>query len=61
MKFKATLIGVELDRPLSIFAQTKESAERWGRSTLDGLTPNERKTASVRIVEIREVVVGELR
>jgi hypothetical protein len=61
MKFKAILIGVELDRPLSIFAQTKDSAERWGRSTLENLTPAERKTASVWIIEIREVVVGELR
>lgn len=61
MKSKAILIGIDLAPGKTTFASTRVDAERWGAQMLDGLTPEERKTASVRIIEIREVVVGELR
>jgi hypothetical protein len=72
MKFKAVLIGA-LVKPPSFgkqtsapvpwmrFATSKEEAEQLGRGVLDGLPPEDRKGALVRLIEIREVVVGELR
>lgn len=68
MKFKAILIGALVKPfgkgapgPWQVFATSQAEAELLGRGVLEGLPPDERKGAFVRIVEIREVVIGEIR
>lgn len=69
MKFKAILIGALIPpfggkgdpKPWGVFCRTQDEAETLGRGVLDGLPPDERKAAFVRVIEIREVVVGEIR
>ena len=72
MKFKAILIGALVTPPSfgkqtsspvpwMRFATSKEEAEALGRGVLDGLSPDERKAAFVRVIEIRDVVIGEIR
>lgn len=66
MKFKAILIGALVKPfgkgapgPWQVFCKTQDEAESLGRAVLDGLPPDERKAAFVRVIEIREVVVVE--
>lgn len=68
MKFKAILIGALVKPfgkgapgPWQVFCGTRELAELLGRGVLDKLSPDEHKAAFVRVIEIREVVVGEIR
>lgn len=68
MKFKAILIGALVKPfgkgapgPWQVFCKTQTEAESLGRGALDGLPPDERKAAFVRVIEIREVCVGEIR
>jgi len=65
MKFKAILIGALVKPfgkgapgPWQVFCKSQEEAESLGRGVLDGLPPDERKAALVRLIEIREVVIG---
>lgn len=68
MKFKAVLIGALVKPfgkgapgPWQVFCKTQGEAETLGRAVLDGLPPDDRKGAFVRVIEIREVVLGEIR
>lgn len=68
MKFKAILIGALVKPfgkgapgPWQCYAQTQHVAASMGRAVLDGLPPDERKAAFVRVIEIREIVVEEIR
>lgn len=68
MKFKAILIGALVKPfgkgapgPWQVFCKSQAEAEQLGRGVLDGLPPDERKSAFVRVIEIREVLVGEIR
>jgi len=68
MKFKAILIGALVKPfgkgapgPWQVYCRSKEEGDTLGRAVLDGLPPDERKGAFVRVIEIREVVVGEVR
>lgn len=68
MKFKAILIGALVKPfgkgapgPWQVFCKDRAECEILGRAVLDGLTPDERKGAFVRVIEMREVVVSEIR
>lgn len=68
MKFKAILIGALVKPfgkgapgPWQVFATSVEEARALGCGVLDGLSPDERKAAFVRVIEIREVLVEEIR
>lgn len=72
MKFKAVLIGALVTPPSfgkqtsapvpwMRFAISKDEAIALGNAVLESLTPEERKGATVRLIEIQEVVIGELR
>lgn len=47
--------------PWQRFAGSKDEVIALGNAVLEGLTPEERKGAMVRLIEINEVVIGELR
>lgn len=62
MKFKAVLHNALLKgRTWQIFTRTKEEAEQLSKGTLQMLTEEERKLAYVKIAEIKEVPVCEIR
>lgn len=68
MKFKAILIGALVKPfgkgapgPWQVFCKDRAECEALSRATLDSLSPDERKGAFVRVIEIREVVIGEIR
>lgn len=67
MRFKAVLVGA-LVRPFGkgdplpwqTFQPTQYEAEKLGEQVLKGLTPEQRKTAYVKVSEVTEVLVSEI-
>lgn len=67
MRFKAILVGAQVKPfgkgvpgPWGTFCQTRGEAEMLGRGVLATLTPEDRKTAYVRVMELTEVLQCEI-